>query len=174
MSRNDEVGDFFRAFSVLIGAVVSLVGELSQYSEELKMLNEELESRVKERTEELSASNEKLKESYEDLKFAQTKMMQQEKLASIGQLAAGVAHEINNPVGYVSSNINRLQEYFDSLQLLIEAYRNILLADQGEGKKAQIATIDAENDLQFILDDLPEIVKSASKVLAGCKKSCAI
>ncbi len=159
MSRNDEVGDFFRAFSVLIGAVVSLVGELSQYSEELKMLNEELESRVKERTEELSASNEKLKESYEDLKFAQTKMMQQEKLASIGQLAAGVAHEINNPVGYVSSNINRLQEYFDSLQLLIEAYRNILLADQGEGKKAQVAAIDAENDLQFILDDLPEIVK---------------
>jgi signal transduction histidine kinase len=159
MSRKDEVGDFFRAFSVLIGAVVSLVGELSQYSEELKMLNDELESRVKERTEELSASNEKLKASYEDLKFAQTKMMQQEKLASIGQLAAGVAHEINNPVGYVSSNINRLQEYFDSLQQLIEAYRKILQEEKGEATQKKVASIDAENDLQFILDDLPEIVK---------------
>jgi signal transduction histidine kinase len=123
------------------------------------MLNDELESRVKERTEELSASNEKLKASYEDLKFAQTKMMQQEKLASIGQLAAGVAHEINNPVGYVSSNINRLQEYFDSLQQLIEAYRKILQEEKGEATQKKVASIDADNDLQFILEDLPEIVK---------------
>ena len=57
---------------------------------------------------------------------AQEQLVQSEKMASIGQLAAGVAHEINNPIGYVHSNLGSLQEYLHSLFSLIEVYERAL------------------------------------------------
>lgn len=63
----------------------------------------------------LEAEHKKLGNAYDDLKLAQTQIFQQEKMASIGQLAAGVAHEINNPMGFIISNLNSLQKYADKI-----------------------------------------------------------
>ena len=63
----------------------------------------------------LEKKNLELEEAYTKLKQAQSQALQQEKMASIGQLAAGVAHEINNPVGFVMSNLNSLQKYMDRI-----------------------------------------------------------
>jgi signal transduction histidine kinase/DNA-binding response OmpR family regulator len=77
------------------------------------LLYEELEEKVKERTRELQKAN-------DELKAAQAQMLQQEKMASIGQLAAGIAHEINNPMSYIISNLATLDGYIRKLSEFIE------------------------------------------------------
>ena len=64
---------------------------------------------------ELQKSHDDLQDAYGELQQAQSQLLQSEKMASIGQLAAGVAHEINNPVGYVYSNLGTLQKYLNDL-----------------------------------------------------------
>ena len=71
---------------------------------------------------ELQQRHAELRQAYLRLNGTQEKLLQSEKMASIGQLAAGVAHEINNPIGYVHSNLGSLQEYLRSLFTVIEAY----------------------------------------------------
>jgi signal transduction histidine kinase len=79
--------------------------------EETSRLNAVLEQRVGERTSALETSHSKLEKAYTELKSAQAQILHQEKMASIGQLAAGVAHEINNPTGYILSNLHSLKIY---------------------------------------------------------------
>ena len=57
-----------------------------------------------------------------ELKHIQTQLVQSEKMASIGQLAAGLAHEINNPTGFVSSNLKTLEEYMKDMRVLLARY----------------------------------------------------
>src|SRR5580765_1885322 len=77
---------------------------------------------LSQQVQDLMRSNEALTELNRKLQLAQDQLMQSEKLASIGQLAAGVAHEINNPVGYVFSNFGTLERYLADLFRVLEAY----------------------------------------------------
>jgi two-component system NtrC family sensor kinase len=70
--------------------------------------------------EELGAKNQKLAEAYDELTRTQAHILQQEKMASIGQLAAGVAHEINNPMGFIASNLHTLHKYVDRLARFVD------------------------------------------------------
>jgi len=88
---------------------------LKATQDQIMHMNVELEQRVMERTADIEASNQKVEEAYADLKAAQSQMLQQEKMASIGQLAAGVAHEINNPIGFMLSNLGTLGKYAQRL-----------------------------------------------------------
>jgi len=88
---------------------------LKATQEQIIRMNRELEQRVTERTADLEASNRKLEKAYAELKAAQSQMLHQEKMASIGQLAAGVAHEINNPIGFMLSNLSTLDKYVERL-----------------------------------------------------------
>jgi signal transduction histidine kinase len=85
---------------------------------ELQTLNVELEVRVRARTEALETSNEALERTLRDLKAAQAQLLQTEKLASLGQLVAGVAHEINNPVSFIVGNVQPLRKELGRLQTL--------------------------------------------------------
>ena len=86
------------------------------------------------------------------LRHAERQLLQSEKMAAIGQLAAGVAHEINNPIGYVSSNINALSGYVNDLLRLIRSY-----------EKAQLSTpeldrLRREVDIDFLAEDIVALV----------------
>lgn len=86
--------------------------ELSASEQKYRELAESLEIKVRERTEEL--------------KQAHTIMLQQEKMASIGSLAAGVAHEINNPMGFISSNLRTLSKYFSKAKEMLSHYKSVV------------------------------------------------
>jgi len=107
---------------------------------------------------------EALQRAYKDLKETQAYLLQSEKMASLGQMAAGVAHEINNPVGFVSSNLRTLEEYMADLLQLIGGYESLLAAmergdrDEIEGEKRRIQTLTRQVNVGFLLEDLSRLV----------------
>lgn len=113
----------------------------------------------------LEKNNEKLEEALEKLKITQTQLIQQEKLAGIGQLAAGVAHEINNPLGFVMSNFETLQKYTGKFKEIIDGYRNIktcLIKDDANNIdqiEQCITDVEVNNKVDFILEDLEDLYK---------------
>jgi signal transduction histidine kinase len=84
----------------------------------LQTLNADLEAKVHARTAELETSNTELGEAYRELQAAQAQLLHTEKMASLGQLVAGVAHEINNPVSFIVGNIDPLREKLDEIRAL--------------------------------------------------------
>lgn len=118
--------------------------------EQLLALNDELEMRVAERTE-------KLQKAFDDLKMAQTKLLQNEKMASIGQLAAGVAHEINNPVGFIRSNLTTLGKYVDKLKAYLDALENTC-QELPEGHRDELRRKRKEYKITYLLEDIPDLL----------------
>ena len=98
-------------------------------------------------------------------------LLQSQKMASIGQLAAGVAHEINNPTGFVSSNLNTLSDYQEDLKRLIEAYQGLvgalgkrpttMIDCPIEQQIAEVTGIETEIDLPFLLEDISALIKES-------------
>jgi PAS domain S-box-containing protein len=92
----------------------------------------------------------------------QQQLVQSEKLASIGQLAAGVAHEINNPIGYVSSNIRSLQDYITRLFQVLDAYQATEAA-LPDAARARIDKIKHEADFDYLRDDIHELIRESAE-----------
>lgn len=142
----------------------------------LKKYSHKLEKMVQERTSELESS-------ISDLENTQSQLLQSEKMASIGQLAAGVAHEINNPVGFVKSNLGTLNEYREDLTKLLALYEsleeNISKANDIRGDTAgqealgEIQKTKEEIDLDFILDDFDKVIDESIEGMARVSKIVA-
>jgi two-component system, NtrC family, sensor kinase len=129
----------------------------------IRNAEEELRSRFYE----LQDTNNKLAE-------AQNQLLQSDKMASIGQLAAGVAHEINNPVGFVSSNLNTLRQYIDELMGLLDAFAAATdaAANTEASAAAQAALAKARKavELDYLKEDLPQLLDESADGLTRVKK----
>ncbi len=103
---------------------------------------------------------------------AQDQLLQSDKLASIGQLAAGVAHEINNPIGYIHSNLGTLSEYIASLFRLNEAYEAALreLRTQRPKRWSEIEELKQSIDYQFLMTDLPQLLSESREGIDRVRK----
>lgn len=104
------------------------------------------------------------------LEDAQAQLVQSEKMASIGQLAAGVAHEINNPIGYVNSNLSSLEKYLTDIFAMVDAY------EQAERHVADAATLDGLRalkqrlDLPFLREDAVALMNESKEGIGRVKK----
>lgn len=134
---------------------------ISQQNQKLvKEQNIMLEQKVHERTNELEMANEELTATLNQLKDAQTQLVDSEKMASLGQLTAGIAHEINNPINFVLANIKPLRMDVYELLELINKYEHL----RAEGdKNAQFQQIDAYKKKI----DLDYMIKEIEKILGG-------
>lgn len=113
-----------------------------------------LENKVSERTRELIFSNQNLSKSIENLKAAQMKLVETEKMASLGQLTAGIAHEINNPINFVSSNVSPLRLDFVEVFELIDKYIQLEEDPANSLLKQQIAQYRQKVDVAFIKQEI--------------------
>jgi two-component system NtrC family sensor kinase len=128
-----------------------------------------LEELVTKRTSQLADANvalvaerRELEQLLSKVEEAQQQLLQSEKMAAIGQLAAGVAHEINNPVGFVNSNLGSLKTYVGHLLNVIAAYE--------KGEPAQIAQARQSADLEFLREDLPSLISESQDGLSRVTK----
>ncbi|MDZ7953406.1 ATP-binding protein [Nostoc sp. DedQUE09] len=101
------------------------------------------------------AQTQKLQQALHELQLAQTKLIQSEKMSSLGQLIAGVAHEINNPVNFIYGNLRYVAEYAQDLLHLLEKYQKFLPVAPPE-LESELDDI----DLEFIMQDLPKLLDS--------------
>ncbi|MBD2153998.1 ATP-binding protein [Leptolyngbya sp. FACHB-16] len=155
IERDDEIGTLANAFNQLIHAVKQLLQQQKIANEQLETYSQTLESKVEERTQELNDKNIQLQQLLEELKRTQVQMVQNEKMSALGQMVAGVAHEINNPVNFIYGNLEHVQEYaynlLDYVQLYQKHYSDPVPEIQAE----------AENlDIEFVQADLPKILSS--------------
>ena len=109
---------------------------------------------LKNTSQKLSKEKEAQTQLIEKLEETKDQLLQSEKMASIGQLAAGVAHEINNPVGFIKSNFSSLKHYAAELNSVIQKYENLVSSEKEEDIKA----INDEHDIDFVKDDINQLL----------------
>ena len=143
-----------------------------------------LERLVSERTTELKKINSELASALKKIQDAQAHMVHSEKMASIGQLAAGVAHEINNPVGFVGSNLNTLAQYHTDLVELIGSYRELVReVKDSMGKNpgikpltdcvARIESLEGDLDIDYLIEDGGDLIQESIEGSDRIKKIVA-
>ena len=147
-SRVKELGTLAQSFNRMAQQLRELFTNLAQTNEKLAQTNEQLENRVEERTAEL-------KNTLQELQNTQAQMIQAEKMSSLGQLVAGVAHEINNPVNFIHGNVNYVNEYTQGLLELAQ----LCQMERDRLSPALQATV-ANLDLDFLNEDLPKVISS--------------
>lgn len=137
-----------------------IIEEMSRNENLIKNQNIILEDKVKSRTEELE-------HTLSNLKKAQVKLVESEKMASLGVLTAGIAHEINNPINYVSANVIPLRENIKLLTDLINAYKE-LTPQNFDAKSSQIIELEKEIELDYTLTETEELINGIEE---GAKRT---
>jgi signal transduction histidine kinase len=123
-----------------------------------------LELKVEERTVELSESNQELNKTLEDLKQTQTQLVESEKMASLGQLTAGIAHEINNPINFVTSNINPLKRDIDMVLDALTMIENVGMSDASHAEKQKkINDYKEELDFDYLKVEIKHLIKGINE-----------
>ncbi|MFZ6645308.1 ATP-binding protein [Undibacterium sp. TJN25] len=170
----------------IVGAIESLedITERREAESALRQAHDNLENLVKKRTAQLAADirqretvehelirrNTELTELNAQLSKAQEQLLQSEKLASIGQLAAGVAHEINNPVGYIFSNFGTLENYMASLFQMLQAYEESEQHISAPEVTARLKQLRDQIELDFLKEDIPVLMQQSKEGIVRVRK----
>ncbi|MFW9259509.1 ATP-binding protein [Nostoc sp. CALU 546] len=150
IQTGDEVEDLAKSFNYMSLKLAESRETLIKNTE-LTQMNQRLELEISERKQ----AESELQKALQELQSTQAQLIQTEKMSSLGQLVAGVAHEINNPVNFISGNITYASEYTQKLLELLSLYQEEF---PNSGQKIQEKVEDI--DLEFMLDDLPKILSS--------------
>ena len=135
--------------------ILNLLSSQAIISLENAQIYSNLEEKVVQRTQELNGKNLDLEETLYKLKATQSQLIQTEKMSSLGQMVAGIAHEINNPVNFIYANIEHANNYIECIVNLLNLYQQ-----EYSDTSAIIQKYKQENDFDFVIEDLPKIVDS--------------
>ncbi|EGG95275.1 PAS/PAC sensor signal transduction histidine kinase [gamma proteobacterium IMCC1989] len=166
--------------------------------ERQKIARARAENQLENISRELYGSNKALQKSYEKLKNQKSQLLHQEKLASIGQLSAGIAHEINNPSGFIKSNLTTLEHYTADIFQVMAAYQSFVEKIEADINNAQhenlkddlrdslretlmnslteIRIAEKKADIEYLLEDIPNLINESidganriTKIVDGLK-----
>lgn len=141
----------------------------AQLQETMQRLEEDIRKREAAEAE-LMRRNAELTELNARLSMAQEQLMQSEKLASIGQLAAGVAHEINNPIGYVFSNFETLGTYIARMLDMFKAYEQAEASIGAPEVLAHLRELRTGIDLDYLIEDIPVLMAESREGISRVRK----
>jgi predicted ATPase/signal transduction histidine kinase len=148
--------------AILYGKLETATQNLKTANEQLEDYNQTLEQKVEERTLELKQKNSLLREqaiqlelTLKELQATQTQLIQTEKMSSLGQMVAGIAHEINNPINFIYGNLTPASEYFHDLLGLLNLYQ-----EQLPNATPEILNLAENIDLEFLIGDFPRLLDS--------------
>lgn len=168
----DEVTEVADALNKLATTLEQEHQRKEVYQNELKVLNQTLERKVNERTSLLYERNTQLEHANYELHETQQQLIQAAKMASVGQLAAGVAHEINNPIAFVTSNLNSLKEYIESYMNLSTQVLALLSDEHLDNKSVHIQTLQKtieNDDFNFLNSDTKDLLNETLEGLSRVK-----
>jgi len=117
----------------------------------------------------VSKMNEDFMLAQQQIAQAQNQLLQSDKMASVGQLAAGVAHEINNPIGFVYSNLGSMEKYLKDIFGLLDVYEGAEAA-LPEAVRAEVLSAKQQKDLAFLREDVPMLMKESRDGITRVKK----
>ncbi len=120
-----------------------LADSFNEMVKSVKQARTDLEKKIKE-----------IEAAYSELKETQSRLVHSAKMASLGQLVAGVAHELNNPIGFIFSNMNHLREYSQKL---------LQLVDEAEKHPEKMAELKAKIDYDYLVQDMPKLINSCEE-----------
>ncbi len=164
---SDEIGVLGSTFNEMARAIAAREDQLQE-------MNKNLESMVRQRTRELENSHEALKKAYVDLQSAQEQLVQSEKMASLGQLVAGIAHEIKNPLNFIYGNTGFLADYTQKLQTLlaqVESLQSISKEDRLkiEASKKDMNYAFIKEDLRTLIDNFTEGARRINNIVTDLR-----
>lgn len=158
---------------------------LKRKQEEMKQLDKTIMARVADKTARLREANRELKAAYRELKKTEGRLIQKERWISIGQLSAGIAHEINNPLGFVENNMAALKLYVSKFKTMIDVYQSFIrklesksiffedigrIREQENALKLAVIT----NDLDDLHSQTVEGIKRISTIVKSLKNFSAM
>ncbi len=141
----------------------------AQLEEAMRRLEDDIRRREAAEAE-LMRRNAELTEVNARLSMAQEQLVQSEKLASIGQLAAGVAHEINNPIGYVFSNFETLGSYIGRMLEMFKAYEEAEASIAEPAVLERLRAMRAGIDLDYLIEDIPVLMSESREGITRVRK----
>ncbi len=154
--------------------VVARTRELNNAHQKILVINENLHRKniaLESVNKELEQRQKQLKKTLDQLKETQVSLIEAEKMASIGVLTAGIAHEINNPINFISSNLNGLQKTLSRLYHLLETYETLIDKHQNQSLAAELIQINNENGFNQYQSDIELLINN---IQVGVKRTVEI